>query len=62
MKTMSIIGIVLSTVFFLWFLLFLASNGISKQEFSLVGVAFCLWSIAFSVVAIVVSFRKKNIH
>lgn len=60
MKAMSILGIIFSVIFLLWYLLFISSSGISKEEFASVGVIFSLWSIAFSIVAIVNSFKKKN--
>jgi len=60
MKAMSILGIIFSVIFFLWYLLFLSSNGISKEEFAGVGIVFSLWSIAFSIVAIVSSYKRKN--
>jgi len=56
---MSILGIIFSSIFFLWYLLFLSSAGISKEEFSFVGIIFSLWSIAFSIVA-VVNASKQN--
>ena len=62
MKTLSIISIIFSTIFFLWYLIFITSNGrISIEEFSLVGVVFGLWCIEFSIVATVNSFRKKSV-
>ena len=60
MKAMSILGIIFSVIFFLWYLLFLSSNGISKEEFSVVGILFGLWSISFSIVAVVNAFRNRN--
>lgn len=61
MKTMSILGIIFSVIFFFWFLLFVTSgDAISKEEFSLVGIFFGLWSIAFSIVCIVSSNKNKS--
>lgn len=60
MKAMSILGIIFSVIFFLWYLLFLSSSAISKEEFSAVGVLFGLWSISFSIVAVVNAFKNKN--
>lgn len=61
MKALSIIGIVFSLIFTLWFLLFVESNGgrISVEEFAPVGIFFGLWSIAFAIVATTSSFKKK---
>lgn len=60
MKSMSILGIIFSVIFFLWYLLFLSSSAISKEEFSAVGVLFGLWSISYSIVAVVNAFKNKN--
>ena len=62
MKTLSILSIILSAIFFIWYLLFITSIGISKEEFSLVGAVFGLWCIAFSIVATVNSFRNSQSH
>ena len=60
MKTLSILSIIISTIFLIWYLLFITSDGrISIEEFSLVGAVFGLWCIAFSIVATVNSFRKS---
>ena len=59
MKTLSILSIIFSIVFFLWYVLFVTSEGrISISEFSLVGIVFGLWFIAFSVISTLNSFRK----
>jgi ABC-type thiamin/hydroxymethylpyrimidine transport system permease subunit len=60
MKAMSILGITFSVIFFLWYLFFLSSSAISKEEFSAVGVLFGLWSISFSIVTVVKAFKNKN--
>lgn len=62
MKALSIIGLVFSVIFTLWFLLFVESNGgrISVEEFAPVGIVFGLWSVSFAIVAIVSSFKKKT--
>lgn len=60
MKAMSILGIIFSAIFFLWYLLFISSDGISKDEFSSVGIIFSLWCLAFSIVSTVNSFKKKD--
>jgi ABC-type thiamin/hydroxymethylpyrimidine transport system permease subunit len=59
MKAMSIISLVFAVIFCLWFLIFIDSNGVSKDEFAPVGIIFSLWTTAFSIVAIVNSFNRK---
>ena len=50
MKALSILHIVLSAIFTIWFFLFSTSDGgISVDEFFLVGMFFGVWSISFSV-------------
>ena len=51
MKTLSILSIIFSVVFFLWYYLFVTSDGISAEEFAPVGIVFGLWSIAFSAIS-----------
>ena len=67
MKTLSILSIIFSIVFFLCYVLFVTSGGgllfqkkygISISEFSLVGIVFGLWFIAFSVISTLNSLRK----
>ena len=61
MKAMSVLGIIFSIIFFLWYLLFITSDGaISVEEFSSIGVVFGLWSIAFSIISTINSFKKIN--
>ena len=60
MKSLSILAIIFSTIFFLWYLMFLSGEGISKEEFSMVGFVFGLWCIAFSIVATVSAYKKKK--
>lgn len=60
MKAMSIIAIVFSFIFFIWYLLFISSSGaISVAEFQTVGLFFGLWSLAFSIVATVKAYRNN---
>lgn len=60
MKVMSVLGIIFSIIFFLWYLLFITSDGaISVEEFSFIGVVFGLWSIAFSITSTINSFKKN---
>ena len=57
---LSIVSTLIVTIFFLWYLMFLSGEGISKEEFSMVGFVFGLWCIAFSIVATVTAFKKKK--
>ncbi|MFM8431575.1 MAG: hypothetical protein ACKOA1_02160 [Bacteroidota bacterium] len=57
---MSIIAVVFSFLFFSWYLLFISSSGrISVEEFYFVGLFFALWSLAFSIVVTVKTFRNN---
>lgn len=61
MKALSIISVVFALIFSFWFLLFIDSNGrISVDEFAPIGIIFSIWNLAFSIVAIVVSFKKDT--
>lgn len=54
MKALSIIAIIISTLFFLWSLLALTSNGsISMEEASPFIVLYALFSLAIPIVALV---------
>ena len=57
MKTLSILSIIFPILFMVCF--FVTSGGrMSTSEFSLVGIAFGLWFIAFSVISTLNSLRK----
>lgn len=61
MKIMSVLSVIFSLVFLTWFVLFVNSNGrISVEEFSMIGMGFILWSIVFSVAAMIHFFRKPT--
>jgi|APThiThiocy_ev2_2_1041544.scaffolds.fasta_scaffold00071_149 ABC-type thiamin/hydroxymethylpyrimidine transport system permease subunit len=61
MRTLSVLSIIFSLVFLSWYVFFVNSNGrISAEEFSMVGIAFVVWSVLFSVIAAVHAFRKPR--
>ena len=61
MKALSILNIIFTVIFLLWFLLFVVSEGrISIEEFAPVGILYGLWELAISIVSIVSAFKNKN--
>ncbi len=53
MKAMSIIGMVLVTIYLIWLFIAAASNGkIDMEEFAPVGFLFGLYFLAFSIVGV----------
>lgn len=58
MKVMSIIGMILATIYLIWLFIAAASNGhINMEEFAPVGSLFGMYFLAFSIVG--VTQRKK---
>ncbi len=60
MKTMSILGVIFSVLFFLFSFLVLDNSGISKEEFIPFVLVFCLWCLSLSIVGIAGINRNPN--